>query len=270
MNERFCFTSGISLLEFLFCLIVLFVALILAEPLFVHDGCVTNARRVVCLSNLRGLGQEMQIYAEENQGQYPCLNTLPATYSLILDKKNDRMIKAFICPERTKNHFLPPESAQGKLLGSADKKNLISYLIVKSCDSQNPSLFRAPKRSDYEQNVLLIEDFRADQDSVYSKNDNHGCKGGNLYRINGKSQWSSGMELPFNHFADTGKGEVRITAANTLNNMGGLFDVASLSFVQEQKISFKMVSFIPVLILLFAGLVMLLYRFLSGIKPVMQ
>lgn len=215
-------TKAFTLVELLVVIGIILVLASIAVPAMFKAR--EQANRTVCLSNVRGIGQGMAVYANENEDKFPVTATASGgedaeiVFGRIYNNKNFNNLSVFVCPNRKRS--IPPtyDSATGALLTSGKPTligaSIISYAAVLSCDGAAGTTAVTPLSTDPGDNVLVIEDPTASGlsggEEEYDAGDNHGIEGTNVYCINGKGKWFKGAKgtndqtkLPINRKANT-------------------------------------------------------------------
>lgn len=188
--------SGMTLIEMLvvICIIMVLAAIIVNGV----SGARESAKRLQCLSNIRSLGQQALIYAENDSSSKLPFISMDADDSgkalaLLYDKVDFSDLSVFVCPSQRDKTLSAPS---GSPLAFNEIAN-ISYWFVSNENTTTPD---AQKTSYPVSNIMLIENFSDNDTPAYIETDSHGIKGGSVYCLSGKAEFigSNGTAIPSN------------------------------------------------------------------------
>jgi len=128
------------------------------------DRARAEARRTMCVHNLKMIGMSLHMYQKDNDGVFP--TTFAALYPEYTSDDMDHISEVFVCPEFRKKY----EKEHGEpytLSGPEEIEERSSYVLI-------------PGRhvTDDKDTVL-----------VYERGDNHGGKGHSLLYVDGRGGW---------------------------------------------------------------------------------
>lgn len=202
-------------------ILLIFLVVMLSPYLLKIILSVDNPKtyRMVCLSNIRCIGQMLIIYANEHKGKVPVgpmpkngipdasvCNTNVSFGALYIQNNLGVYDKTFLCPRRKTNQAPKFDIERGILVTTPGKitpeGQIISYALILARDAQGNKavpLFSCVN-DDPPQNSLLMDDPGSDGDvHSFGKKDNHSTDGYNIFRCDGNVQWvSDSSSFPYN------------------------------------------------------------------------
>ncbi len=138
--------TGFTLIELL--VVVAIIALLISILLPSLSRARELAKRAVCLSNLRGIGQSMNIYSNDNSEWFPIEASAP------LPTSSDDSAHSVTYVAAVANNILSPVSSANTILSQQNPLRSLFMLVVGG--QSTPKQFICPSSGDQEDNLRNV------------------------------------------------------------------------------------------------------------------